>query len=91
MRDFARAVADPNIGGTILSLGSSGGELNGVSEFGVQVRVFSLGEDQHTTSHGRSRSHAGVQTPKSAIATYEPTPRPSSLAIIAPSAQVLTT
>jgi ClpP class serine protease len=37
-RDFAQALADPNIGAVLLSIDSPGGEVNGASEFAAMVR-----------------------------------------------------
>jgi ClpP class serine protease len=37
-RDFAQALADPNIGSVLLSIDSPGGEVNGASEFAAMVR-----------------------------------------------------
>lgn len=36
-RDFAQAMADPNVQGVILSIDSPGGEVNGASEFAAMV------------------------------------------------------
>lgn len=40
-RDFAQAMADPNIGSVLLNIDSPGGEVNGASEFAAMVRQAS--------------------------------------------------